>query len=100
DGLKVSIASCPILRNVVNACQQRRFLDDADLQTQLVEWRTEVNTERPSRATHVIPAVRLEEERLRLRPLKIAPADLALRLPVVVGPTAEKSGCQTDTDPV
>ena len=43
----------------------------------------------PSRATGVIPAVRLEEERPRLRPLKIAPADLALRVPVVVGPTAE-----------
>jgi hypothetical protein len=69
--------------------KQRRFLDDADLQTQLAEWRTEVNTERPSRATHVIPAVRLEEERPRLRPLKVAPTDLALRVPVVVGPTAE-----------
>jgi transposase len=69
--------------------KQRRFLDDADLQTQLVEWRTEVNTERPSRATHVIPAIRLEDERPRLRALKVAPADLALRVPVVVGPTAE-----------
>ncbi len=69
--------------------KQRRFLDDADLQTQLAEWRTDVNTERPSRATHVIPAVRLEEERPRLRPLKVTPADLALRVPVVVGPTAE-----------
>jgi len=69
--------------------KQRRFLDDADLLAQLAEWRTEVNTERPCRATHVIPAVRLEEERSRLRPLKVAPADLALRVPVVVGPTAE-----------
>jgi hypothetical protein len=48
-----------------------------------------VNTQRPSRATGVIPAVRLAEERSRLRPLKVAPADLALRVPVVVGPTAE-----------
>src|SRR6266705_171604 len=69
--------------------KQRRFLDDADLLTQLAEWRTEVNTERPCRATGIIPAVRLDEERPRLRPLKIAPADLALRVPVVVGPTAE-----------
>ena len=68
---------------------QRRFLDDADLLTQLAEWHTEVNTQRPSRATGVIPAVRLEDERPRLRPLRIAPADLALRVPVVVGPTAE-----------
>ncbi|MBI4484991.1 MAG: IS21 family transposase [Acidobacteria bacterium] len=69
--------------------KQRRFLDDADLFAQLAEWRTEVNPERPCRATHVIPAVRLEEERPRLRPLKVAPADLALRVPIVVGPTAE-----------
>jgi transposase len=69
--------------------KQRRFLDDADLLMQLVEWRTEVNTERPCRATRIIPAVRLEEERPRLRALKIAPPHLALRVPVVVGPTAE-----------
>src|SRR5216684_1699645 len=68
--------------------KQRRFLDDADLLTQLADWRTEVNTQRPCRATNVIPAVRLEEERPRLRALKIAPTDLALRVPVVVGPTA------------
>jgi len=69
--------------------KQRRFLDDADLLAQLAEWHTEVNTQCPSRATRVIPAVRLEDERPRLRALKIAPADLALRVPVVVGPTAE-----------
>jgi len=68
--------------------KQRRFLDDADLLTQLAEWRTEVNTERPCRATGIIPAVRLEEERPRLRPLKVRPEQLALREPIVVGPTA------------
>jgi transposase len=69
--------------------KQRRFVDDDDLLQQLAEWRTEVNTQRPCRATKVIPAVRLEEERPRLRPLKVTPADLALRVPIVVGPTAE-----------
>src|SRR5712691_7909024 len=69
--------------------KQRRFVDAADLLTQLAEWRTEVNTARPCRATRIIPAVRLAEERSRLRALRIAPADLALRVPVVVGPTAE-----------
>jgi transposase len=69
--------------------KQRRFVDDEDLLQQLAEWRTEVNTQRPCRATKIIPAVRLEEERPRLRSLKVAPADLALRVPVVVGPTAE-----------
>src|SRR3989304_1296325 len=68
--------------------KQRRFLDDADLRTQLAEWRTAMNTERPSRATGVIPAERLDEERPRLRAVKIAPDDLALRVPIVVGPTA------------
>src|SRR4029077_8468281 len=56
--------------------KQRRFFDDADLRTQLAEWRTEVNTQRPCRATNVIPAVRLVEERRRLRAVKITPADL------------------------
>jgi transposase len=69
--------------------KQRRFVDDDDLLMQLAAWRTDVNTQRPCRATKVIPAVRLEEERPRLRPLKVAPADLALRVPIVVGPTAE-----------
>src|SRR5712691_10906141 len=68
--------------------KQRRFLDDADLVAQLAEWRTEVNTQRPCRATGVIPAVRLEAERPRLRALKVAPDQLALRVPIGVGPTA------------
>jgi transposase len=68
--------------------KQRRFLDEPDLRRQLEEWLVEVNTRVPSRATGVIPAVRLAEERARLRPLKVAPADLALRFPVYVGPTA------------
>ena len=67
--------------------KQRRFLDRADLEQQLREWLTEANTIRPSRATGVAPAARIGEERARLRPLKIAPADLALRLPVSVSPT-------------
>jgi uncharacterized protein (DUF2164 family) len=36
----------------------------------------------------VIPAVRLEEERPRLRSLKVIPENLALRVPIYVGPTA------------
>jgi transposase len=69
--------------------KQRRFVDDEDLLQQLAEWRTEVNTQRPCRATKVIPTVRLDEERPRLRPLKVLPDDLAVRVPIVVGPTAE-----------
>jgi transposase len=67
--------------------KQRRFLDDEDLVRQLGEWHVEVNTRRPSRATGVVPSERLAEEKSRLRPLRIQPEELALRLPVVVGVT-------------
>jgi transposase len=67
--------------------KQRRFLDEADLLAQLAAWSGEVNTKLPSRATGVTPAARMVEDRARLRPLKVAPADLALRIPVFVGPT-------------
>jgi transposase len=66
----------------------RSFHDEEDLKQQLVEWHREVNQELPSRATGIIPAVRLAEEAPRLRPLKVRPEDLALRIPVYVGPTA------------
>jgi len=66
----------------------RRFHDRADLERQLVGWLTDVNTVRPSRATGVIPAERLADERARLRPLPIAPAAYALKFPVVVSAQA------------
>jgi transposase len=65
----------------------RCFHDQEDLEQQLVAWHKEVNQERPCRATGVIPAVRLSEEAPRLRSLKVRPNDLALRIPVYVGPT-------------
>jgi transposase len=67
--------------------KQRRFVDDADLATQLAEWHHEVNTVRESRATGIVPSVRVAEERVRLRPLRVTPAELALRFPIFVGPT-------------
>lgn len=67
--------------------KQRRFLDQADLLAQLAAWKVEVNTKLPSRATGVTPAARMTEDRARLRPLKVAPEDLALRIPILVGPT-------------
>ena len=68
--------------------KQRTFADRDDLVAQLAEWRAEANERRPSDATDVIPAVRMAEERPRLRPVKVAPENLALRIPVYVGPTA------------
>lgn len=68
--------------------KQRRFHDEADLERQLAQWHEEVNVQRPSRATGVPPAARMPAERARLRPLKLTPETLALRFPVMVGPTA------------
>lgn len=65
----------------------RRFQDREDLLAQLEEWLREVNEQRPSRATGVIPAVRLLEEQQRLRPLAVAPADYGLQFDILVGPT-------------
>ncbi len=67
----------------------RKFQDEVDLQAQLDAWHVEVNTRTPSRATNVIPEIRRQEELPRLRPVKIFPESLPLRIPVVVGPTAE-----------
>lgn len=74
----------------------RRFHDHADMLQQLVGWHREVNDQRPSRATGIVPAVRLAEERNRLRPLAIPASEYALRFPVVVGPTGmvEHKGCR------
>jgi transposase len=65
----------------------RRFHDFEDLLQQLAGWLKEVNEERPSRATGVLPAVRLAEEQRRLRPLRLAPREYALHFETMVGPT-------------
>lgn len=68
--------------------KQRKFIDEQDLHEQLEEWLVEVNTKTVSRATGVIPETRRQEELARLQPPKVQPHDLALRVPVLVGPTA------------
>lgn len=69
--------------------KHRKFQDDADLRAQLAAWLVEVNTKTKSRATDEIPETRRQEELARLRPIKVFPEKLALRLPIFVGPTAE-----------
>ncbi len=69
--------------------KHRKFQDEDDLRAQLEAWHTEINTQTPSRATGVIPETRRQEELPRLRPVKVFPETLALRIPVFVGPTAE-----------
>jgi len=66
----------------------RSFRDREDLSELLAEWLSEVNEQRPCRATNVIPALRWGQERPRLRPLKVTPENLALRIPVQIGPTS------------
>jgi len=66
----------------------RQFHDRADLAVQLADWLVEINERRACRATGRVPAELLAEERQRLRPLRLRPAEMALRLPVSVGPTA------------
>lgn len=81
--------------------KQRRFHDREDLERQLAQWQKEVNESRPSRATGIVPAERLAEERARLRPLRCPPESLALRVAVQVGPTAEvfHAGCRYSMPP-
>jgi transposase len=69
--------------------KHRKFQDEADLRAQLDAWLVEVNTKTASRATGVIPEIRRQKELARLRPVKVTPERLALRIPVFVGPTAE-----------
>src|SRR2546425_9583067 len=69
----------------------RRFHDRADLEAQLAQWLLEGNTQRPSRATGIIPAERLREEQRRLRPLPIAADAYALKYAVVVSARARVS---------
>ena len=69
--------------------KHRKFQDERDLQAQLDAWHLEVNTKTPCRATGVIPETRRQEELARLRPIKVIPEKLALRIPIFVGPTAE-----------
>ena len=69
--------------------KHRKFQDEVDLRAQLAAWHLEVNTKTACRATGVIPETRRQEELPRLRPIKVFPEKLAVRVPIVVGPTAE-----------
>lgn len=69
--------------------KHRKFQDELDLRAQLAAWLVEVNTKTASRATGAIPETRRQEELARLRPIKVFPEKLALRIPIFVGPTAE-----------
>ena len=63
----------------------RKFLDEPDLKAQLDAWLIGVNTRTPSRATGKIPETMRRDELRRLRPIKVVPEKLALRIPIFVG---------------
>lgn len=67
----------------------RKFVDASDLETQLSAWVHEANFETVSRATKQIPETLRNKELPRLRPVRLTPETLALRVPIFVGPTAE-----------
>lgn len=66
----------------------RRFRHRADLETQLGEWLTYANEERPCDATRVPPAARLAEERPRLHPLPAWPDGFGRTFSALVRPDA------------
>ena len=67
--------------------KQRRFLDREDLRAAAARVARRGQHGASVARDRGRPAVRMTEERARLRPVKVAPADLALRIPVSVGPT-------------
>lgn len=66
-------------------------MDETDLEEQLAAWVREVNFETPSRATGETPEVRRQQELPRLRPVRLTPDTLAIRVPIFVRPTAAVS---------
>lgn len=64
------------------------FTDEADVAAQLAEWLRDYNGQAQNEVFGKAPTILLAEERQRLRPLKVALRDLALRFPVLVGPRA------------
>jgi transposase len=72
--------------------KDRSFAGEVDLEHQLGEWLARTNSvgsaDDGNQLGNQAPAVLLTEERQRLRPLKVTPETLPLRVPVVVGPRA------------
>jgi hypothetical protein len=64
------------------------IFDEEDAAAQLAAWVRAHNNQPPNEASPKTPAILLAEERQRLRPIRLDPASLALRFPVLVGPRA------------
>ena len=64
------------------------FTDEGDVAHQLAAWLAEQNARSQSEVLGKAAAILLAEERQRLRPLRLAPRNVALRFPVLVGPRA------------
>jgi len=64
------------------------LVDEADAADKLAEWLRDYNARAQAEVGGKAPAILLAEERQRLRPLKVLAGELALRVPVLVGPRA------------
>ncbi len=75
----------------------RPFKDRADVQNQLTEWLREVNCERPSSATGVVPEIARQDELrwLRQRPLRRTAEEHPLRGTATITPTGTVSWAGT-----
>ena len=66
----------------------RVFRDEGDIEQSLQVWLDKMNDLSTPELGGKTPGVLLAEERQRLRPLRLAPEDFALRFPIVVSPRA------------
>lgn len=74
----------------------RHFRSRTDLERQLGEWLHYANEVRPCDATGVIPAVRLQEELPRLKPLPSLPHGYGLLYHAVARPDGRVRGCDAN----
>jgi hypothetical protein len=82
EALQRWIESSAFAEPVANVDEARQVLH---------EWLVVANTKRPAPATGVVPVARMEDERNRLRPLRLDPEGLVLRMPINIGPRGRVS---------
>jgi hypothetical protein len=69
--------------------KSRRFSTWQHMCEQLGTWQIEINTKLASRNRGIVPAAHIDQERAHLRPLTIDGERFAVRIPTMIGSTAE-----------
>jgi hypothetical protein len=69
--------------------KSRRFSNWQHMSEQLTTWQDEVNRNLASRNRGIVPVAHVRQDRAHLRPLAIDGDDFAVRIPVMIGSTAE-----------